>query len=438
MNKRPDFTAIFRALRHRNYRIFFTGQSISLIGTWMQQVALGWLVYRITGSALALGVVGFAGQLPTFLLAPLAGVVADRYDRYRILILTQSLALLQALILAILVMTHTIRLWEIVALSIFLGIINSFDMPIRQAFTVEMIERKEDLGNAIALNSSMVNGARLLGPSLAGILIAWLGEGVCFAVNAASYVAVLIALSFMKIAPKEHIPTGKKVLEDIREGFSYAFKSLPIRSILLLLALVSMMGVPYQVLMPVFIKDVFHHGPRALGFLMSMSGVGALTGALYLASRRTVRGLARVIALTAGAFGLAAAAFSFSRSIQLSMVIIAVAGFSIMVQMAAANTVLQSLVDEDKRGRIMSLYIMAFMGMTPFGSLLAGMLAHRIGAPHTLLIGGISCVVGALFFAYYLPAIRKEMRPIYIKKGIIPEVADGLQSAAQMDVFLEK
>jgi MFS family permease len=413
---------IFRALRHRNYRLFFGGQSISLVGTWMQQVAMSWMVYRLTNSALLLGIVGFSGQIPAFFLTPLAGVIADRYNRHRVLIVTQTLAMLQALILSVLVLTNRITVGQIVALSIFLGLVNSFDIPVRQAFTVEMIEEREDLGNAIALNSSMVNAARLIGPSLAGIIIAVLGEGICFLLNGVSYLAVIGSLLAMKIAPRKIKPPDTHVLHELKEGFVYAFNFTPIRDILILLSLVSLMGVPYQVLMPVFARDIFHGGSITLGFLMAMSGIGALTGAIYLASRKSVIGLGKIIPLFSGLFGLAVIAVALSGVLWFSMPVICVAGFAMMVQMAASNTVLQTIVEEDKRGRIMGLFTMAFMGMVPFGNLLAGSLASKIGAPNTLLLGGTCCVIGALIFVRKLPSLRERIRPIYIEKGIITEV----------------
>lgn len=390
--------SIIRTLRYRNFRLFFGGQSISLIGTWMQRIALAWLVYRLTNSAFLLGLVGFTGQIPTFLLAPFAGVLVDRWNRHRMLVATQVLAMTQALALSLLVLTGTVRFWHIILLSLLLGSINAFDIPARQSFVVEMVEKKENLGNAIALNSSMVNMARLLGPSVAGIVIAAVGEGVCFLINGLSYVAVIASLLFMNIAPRDSIMPKSSMRQEIREGFAYALGFAPIRAILLLLALVSLVGMPYVVLMPVFAKDILHSGAHALGFLMGMSGVGALVGALYLASRKSVLGLGRLIPVSATVFGVGLIAFSLSRALSLSLLLILMVGFGQMVQMAASNTVLQTIVDDDKRGRVMSFYTMAFMGMAPLGSLLAGSLASRIGARSTLIIGGIACFVGATFF----------------------------------------
>jgi len=424
------FQQTFRALANKNYRLFFIGQSISLVGTWMQQVAMSWLVYRLTGSALWLGLVGFLGQAPAFFLTPFAGVLADRYRRHRILIVTQILALLQAVILFWLVATNTIALWHVIVLSVLFGLINSFDIPARHAFTIEMIDKKEDLSNAIALNSSMVNLARLIGPSVAGVIIASFGESLCFLVNALSYVAVIIALFVMKMKSQAVVSDRISVLEHLKEGFTYAFGFAPIRYILFLLGLVSLMGVPYQVLMPIFAKDIFKGGPATLGFLMSMAGIGALMGAIYLAGRKTVLGLGKIIGIAAIIFGLGLALFAHSTSLWVSFAIVCVAGFAMMVQMAASNTVLQTIVEEDKRGRIMSFYTMAFMGTTPFGALLAGGLAHKIGAPYTLMIGGICCMIGGIVFLQKLPVIREKIRPVYIKKGIIQEVIQEIREVA--------
>jgi MFS family permease len=413
---------VFRALSHRNYRLFFGGQSISLIGTWMQRVAVGWLAYRMTNSALLLGIVGFAGQIPTFFLAPFGGVLADRWNRHRTLVITQTLSMVQAAILALLVMTGRVEVWHLVVLSIALGSINALDVPVRQAFIVQMIGRKEDLGNAIALNSSMVNAARLLGPSIAGMLIAAFGEGICFLLNAASYVPVVAALLAMNIAPARMQAQNSHVIEGLKEGFSYVYSLRPMRYIILLLALVSIMGMPYQVLMPVFAKDVLHGGPHTLGFLMGASGLGALIGTVYLASRSSVIGLGRTIAVSTGIFGMGLIAFSLSSALRYSLPLVMLAGFGMMVQMASSNTVLQTIVDDDKRGRVMSFYTMAFMGMAPFGSLLAGATANVLGGPITLLIGGGACVTGALIFARKLPRMQKILHPIYQKMGIIPEI----------------
>jgi len=431
----PAGSFIFRALRHRNYQLFFAGQSISLIGTWMTRIATSWLVYRLTGSALLLGVVGFAGQIPSFVLAPFAGVLVDRWNRHRLLVVTQVLALLQSLALALLTLTGVIRISHVIVLSVFQGLINAFDMPGRQAFVVEMVDRREDLANAIALNSSMVNAARLLGPSIGGILIAAVGEGWCFMADAISYLAVIASLLAMTITPRMIRATrDANMLAQLREGWNYAARFAPIRNVLVLLALVSLVGMPYTVLMPVFANDILHGGPSMLGWLMAASGVGALTGALILAARKSVLGLGKYIPLTAAGFGAGLIVFSFTRATWMALLLMVATGFGFMIQMAASNTVLQTIVEEDKRGRVMSFYTMAFMGTAPFGSLLAGSVAQRIGAPHTLLFGGIGCVLGALWFATTLPSLRRDVVPIYQRIGILPEVAQGIHQTSEMSV----
>ena len=428
-----DLKLVLPALQYRNYRLFFGGQGISLIGTWMQRIAMWWLVYRLTNSPFLLGVVGFTGQIPIFLLTPFAGVLADRMNRQRVLVVTQTLAMIQALILALLVLAGAIAVWHIISLSIFLGLIDAFDMPVRQSFMVEIVQTK-DLGNAIALNSSIVNSAQLLGPSIAGILIASMGEGVCFLLNGISYLFVIVSLLAMKITSKKMETQNTHVLQGIREGFSYAFGFTPIRSILLLLALVSLIGMPYRVLMPVFARDILHGGPHTLGFLMGSSGLGALVGSIYLASRKSVLGLGKWIALATSVFGIGLIAFSLSRVFWFSLFLILLTSFGMMVQFASSNTVLQTIVDEDKRGRVMSFYAMALRGMAPFGSLLAGGLAGKIGAPNTLMIGGVSCFLGALVFARKLPLLREMVRPIYVRMGIVSETMSGTQRTTKLTI----
>jgi len=419
-----------RALSHRNYRLFFTGQGLSLVGTWITRVATSWLVYRLTGSAAALGIVGFVGQIPTFVLAPVAGVWVDRWGRYRVLVATQVLSMLQSFALAGLALTGVITVAHVVLLSVLQGIVNAFDTPARQAFVVDMVEDRADLPNAIALNSSMVNGARLVGPSVAGVLVALAGEGWCFLIDGFSYVAVIASLLMMRLPPAAPRAARRRVLAELNEGFRYAFGFAPIRSILLLLALISLMGMPYTVLMPVMAADVLHGGPRTLGFLMGATGVGALAGAIALASRRTVLGLGRVIAWAAVLFGAGLIAFSLSRNVALSMVLMVFTGAGFVVQLASSNTILQTIVREEMRGRVMAFYAMAFMGTAPFGSLLAGGLAARIGVPNTILLGGSACIAGGAVFARQLPRLRQLIRPIYVERGILPEVAAGLSNTA--------
>ncbi len=420
-----------RALRHRNYRLFFFGQGISLVGTWLTRVATSWLVYRLTGSSLLLGVVAFAGQIPTFVLGPVSGVWVDRANRHRLLVWTQALAAVQSGLLAFFTLRGTITVGHVLALGVFQGLVNSVDMPARQAFLVEMIEDRADLANAIALNSSMVNAARLLGPSVAGVLIAAVGEGTCFAVDAISYVAVIASLLAMHVAERPRERRAGRVGHELAEGVRYVAGFPPIRALLLLLSVVSVMGMPYVVLMPVFAGQVLGGGPSTLGFLMAASGLGALAGALYLATRQTVLGLGRLIPVAAMAFGAALAGFSLSRSLWASAALLFVAGLGMMVQMAASNTILQTIVDEDKRGRVMSFYSMAFFGAAPIGSLFAGGLANAIGAPRTILIGGVACVAGGLLFLRMLPALRRLVKPIYVRLGILPPVAEGLRAGSE-------
>ncbi len=399
-----------RALRHRNYRLFFYGQTVSLIGTWITRVATSWLVYRLTGSAFLLGIVGFASQIPTFLAAPVAGVLIERWSRHRVLVVTQALAMLQSALLAVLALTHAITVWHVLALGVFQGFINAFDAPARQSFVVEMVDAREDLPNAIALNSSMVNSARLVGPSVAGILIAAVGEGWCFAVDAVSYLAVIASLLAMHISATPRPAHKVRVLFELREGLRYVVSEVPIRAVLLLLACVSLTGVPYMVLMPIFAAQVLHGGPHTLGLLTGCTGVGAIMGVLWLASRRGALGLGRIISLAGATFGAGLLGFGASRSLWLSMLLLVIVGGGMMVQMAASNTLLQTLVEDDKRGRVMSFYTVAIFGMVPFGSLAAGVLGARIGAPATVAWGGVATLVGVLLFARALPKARAPTR----------------------------
>jgi len=429
---------LVRALRHRNYRLFFGGQSVSLIGTWMTRIATSWLVYRLTGSAMLLGLVGFAGQLPTFLLGPIAGVWVDRLDRHKVLVLTQVLAMLQSFALAVLALMGRITVWDILWLNAFQGVINAFDMPARQAFVVEMVTDRNDLSNAIALNSSMVNMARLVGPSIAGIIIAAVGEGYCFLIDGFSYLAVIASLLLMHLAAVAPVRRGKNVFADLKEGWRYVTDFAPVRDVMLLLCVASLMGMPYMVLMPIFAGTILHGGPHTLGFLMGATGVGALTGAVLLAARKSVLGLGRVVPLAAAAFGAGLIAFAFSRWLWLSFILMFVVGLGMMQQMAGSNTILQTISPDDKRGRVMSYYTVSIVGMAPFGSLLSGWLAARIGAPFALAIGGACCLVGSGLFALRLRRIRELVHPIYVQLGIIPEIAEGLNSAAILTSVTEE
>lgn len=429
-----------RALAHPNYRLFFVGQGISLIGTWMTRLATGWLVFRISGvnAPFFLGVVGFAGQIPTFFLAPVAGVLVDRWDRHRTLLVTQILSLVQSALLAVVAFRGEVGpaiVWQIIALSLFQGFINAFDMPARQVLLHQIVERREDLPNAIALNSFLVNGGRLVGPAIAGALIAVVGEAWCFTIDSLSYVAVIVALLMMRLAPAERHAGRGSILRDMVEGFTYAFGFPPIRALLLLLALVSFLGMPYSVLLPVFAKDVLKGGPYApyvLGFLTAASGLGALSGALFLASRRSVLGLGRVIVAATAVLGVGLMGFALSKLLWLSLLMMLLTGSGMMVQLAASNTILQTIVEPDKRGRVMSFYSMAFLGTAPFGSLCAGLLADRVGVSMTVLVSGAGCVLGGLLFAWSLGRLRAMVRPIYHRLGILPEVASGMQAATEL------
>ncbi|HOW27552.1 MAG TPA: MFS transporter [Elusimicrobiota bacterium] len=395
---RRHAAVLFRAFKSRNYRLFYAGQTVSLLGTWMQSVAVGWMAYRLSNSSLWLGLIGFASQLPSLLVMPFAGVLSDRLDRRRMLFITQTAFMLQATALAALYYAHALSLWYMVALSLLLGVINAFDIPIRQSFVVEIIDDKEDIGNAIALNSSMVNGSRLVGPALAGFLIAWYDEGICFLVNAVSFVAVMISLILMRVRPIQGRTDGQSVWQGLRDGVRYVFGHKSMRYIIFLLALASFVGMPYTVLLPIFARDVLGGGPHTLGILMGASGLGALAGSLFLASRKGTTHWARIIFVAAMIFGMMLIAFSWSRRFWVSILLIVGAGFGMMVHMAMSNTVLQSLSDDEMRGRVISFYAMAFIGMTPFGSLLGGFLSDLWGASLTLTFAGVLCLVGAVLF----------------------------------------
>ena len=417
--QRPHIT---RALAHHNYRLFFGGQSVSLVGTWITRIATSWLVYRLTGSALLLGAVGFCGQIPTLILAPFAGVLVDRWDRQRMLVWTQAASALQSLALATLALTGVITVGWVLVLQVVQGIINSFDTPARQSFVVQMVDDPADLPNAIALNSTMVNASRIIGPSIGGIIIAAVGEGWCFLIDAISYLAVIWSLLAMRVPRAERRAREGTMLEELRTGVQYVTRFLPVRTALLLLAIVGAMGMPYTVLMPVVASQTLHGGPHTLGFLMTASGLGAVAGALYMASRRTVLGLGRVMVASTLLFGAGLVAFGLSRSLWLSLIILTVVGAGFMTEMAATNTILQTIVQERLRGRVMAFYTMAFLGTAPIGSLLAGIFANRIGAPATIIGGGVVCIAGGLWLAVRLPTLREHVRPIYVELGLLSAV----------------
>jgi MFS family permease len=414
---RSRFRDTIRSLKHRNFQLFFSGQLISLIGTWMQTVAQGWLVYRMTSSSLLLGIVTFAGQIPVVPVAPFAGMVADRWNRRKVVIATQTASMILAFILAILTLLKIVTVWEIIVLAALMGVVNAFDIPARQSFLVEMVGR-EDLMNAIALNSSMFNGARIIGPAIAGILVASIGEGWCFFANAASYIAVIIGLFMMRIPQREAARLMASAFDHIAEGFRFVRKTSPIRALLCLLGAVSLVGMPYSVLMPVFAKNVLHGDATTLGVLGSAAGIGALGGALTLASRTRVQGLGKWVWMACGSFGTFLTLFASSRNYVASVILLVPVGFALMTQMGSTNTLVQSMVPDRLRGRTMAVYSMMFMGMSPLGALLAGAAADRFGAQKTVAIGGVLTVGAAIAFARYLPKIRAEARQLLSAQGM--------------------
>ncbi|MGA9368581.1 MAG: MFS transporter [Steroidobacteraceae bacterium] len=419
----------WRALRHRNFRLFFFGQSTSLIGTWMTRLATAWLVYRLTHSALLLGVVSFSGQIVSFLLGPVAAVWVERLERRRLLVVTQAAAAIQSLALATLTLAHVITLGEIIGLMAFQGLINAFDMPGRQSFLVQMVEDRGDLANAIAINSSMVNSARLIGPAIGGLIIAAFGEGWCFFIDGVSYLAVIASLLVMRLpALNDRRKSGSSLLQELREGWDYVSGVGPIRTILLLLALTCLVGWPYSVLLPVFADKVLHGGPHTLGWLSAASGLGALISALALAMRKSIRGLTRNLQMAVALLGVGLILFGLSHVLWLSLLLMVVVGFGLIQATAVCNTIIQSLVPDDKRARVMGYYTMAFFGAAPFGSLMAGALAQRIGAPHTVMLTGAFCIVGAAWFTLQLPKVRPAMRDAYREK----ELSAQRESAARV------
>jgi len=409
--------ATLRSLRYRNFQLFFSGQLISLVGTWMQNVAQAWLVYRLTGSSVLLGMVGFASQIPVFLFSPAGGIVADRWSRHKVVIGTQTASMLLAFALSLLTLTGVVQVWHIFVLSAMLGVVNAFDIPARQAFLVDMVGR-EDLMNAIALNSSMFNGARIVGPAVAGILVASIGEGWCFFANAVSYIAVIAGLLLMRVKPHAQAPLDGSPLGHVIEGFRFVVHHAPIHALLILLGILSVTGMPFAVLMPIFADQILHGGARGLGLLMGASGVGALAGALVLATRKSVRGLGRWVALSAGAFGGTLVLFAVSRSFWLSFAILIPVGFAMMIEMGSSNTLIQTMSPDHLRGRVMSVYSMVFMGMSPLGALLAGVCAGKFGAPLTVAGGGVICAAAAGIFWMQLPAIRIAARRLIVAQQL--------------------
>jgi len=411
------------AFRSRNYRLFFMGQGLSLVGTWMTQIATIWTVYALNASPFLLGVVGFASQVPSLVLVPFGGILGDRWNRHHILLVTQVLSMVQSLTLAALTLTHTIQIWHIILLALFQGIVNAFDAPTRQAFVPELLENKALLPNAIALNSSVFNGARLVGPAIAGIVIAAVGAGYCFLIDGLSYIAVLAALLVMKLKPRNFNSRGpvsvRQITRQLRDGLQYVAQFTPIRDVLLLMALTSFMGMPYTVLLPIFADQILQGGADTLGVLTAASGIGALIAGVSLSLRKSIRGLGKRIAIAPGLMGIGLVVFALSKTLWLSTLMLVLVGFGFLSQFASSNTIIQTVVEDDKRGRVMSLYIMAFMGMVPLGSLLAGSLANWLGAPVTIALGGGFCILGSIVFTRKLPGIRRILRPIYQNLGVV-------------------
>jgi MFS family permease len=429
---------LMRSLAHRNYRLYFAGQGVSLVGTWMQQVAMSWVIFKMTQSSFQLSTILFANQIPALFLSPVAGALVDRWHRHRVLLMTQTLAMVQAFLLALLTWTGCIDVWQFFFLSLFLGVVNTFDMTTRQAFLSEMVTDRADLGNAIALNSLLVNGARLVGPTLAGILLARTSAPICFLLNGVSYFAVLLALIAMRLEGPLRQRSSAPLWQELRDGFRYVSGFAPIRSLLLLLALASMAGTSYTVLLPELTVRRLGGDAHTLAFLMSASGLGALSGALFLASRRSVLGLGRWILLSLLLLGLGLLSLAGVANFSLALLGLFTIGFGMMVEMASSNTLLQTIADEDKRGRVMSFYTMAFLGMAPLGSLLTGALAAWLGLPITFIINGLLCLMGAVLFGLRLPRLQALVRPIYVRLKILPPITTGIATASELETVTKE
>jgi MFS family permease len=417
---RPNLSRTFRALRHRNFRLFFIGQGLSNVGTWLQQVAMGWLTYRLSGSAWLLGVVAFAANAGVLVFGTWAGVLADRVHRRRALYLTQSLMLLQAVVLAALTALGHIQVWHLIVLALFLGVVSAFDIPVRQSLYVYLIEDRDDLPNAIALNSFLVNAARVIGPALAGLLLAIVSEAVCFALNALSFAAVIVAVARMRF-PREPGPAARIEgwWSSWLEGFRYASRHPPARALLALVAALAWTITPYSSLMPIYAKDVYGGGPHTLGFLLAAAGGGALASTAYLAGRDSIRGLVRVIAIAAAMCGAAIAAFAYLKVFPLALALMVLTGAGVILAAASANTILQTIVDDRLRGRIAGFYTLAFLGVSPLGNLAAGALAASLGAPLTFAMNGVIAMLAAAWFWHQRASIRAALRPDYERLGIV-------------------
>lgn len=426
-NNRKAFSYILVSLKTRNFRLYFSGMCVSLTGTWMQQIAMSWLVYELTGSVLLLATITFVAQIPILIATPFMSVFVDRFDRHRILLLTQSLSAFQALLLAWLTLSGQVQVWHLMVLSLLIGLINALDNPTRQAFYPSLVA-KENLSNAIALNSAVINGSRLIGPAVGGVLIGLLGEGVCFLINGLSYLGVIIALLLMKLPPYQAKTQKQHILQDLKEGFIYVSHHIPIRALLMLMSVISFFGLPLMTFLPAYVKDILHGSSEMLGLLLSCIGIGSFSAAIYLAARKSVIGLAKIIMAAALLLGITLICISFTRFALLAALICIPAGFALIITVASVNTLLQTLSDEDKRGRVMGYLAMTFTGIAPVGSMLLGTLEKYTGLPAIIFISGIACLLAGAGLAHYRPLIRKHVRPIYVEKGIIEEIAIGLNS----------
>ena len=432
-NNSGAFIQVFVSLKSYNFRLYFGGQCISLIGTWMQQIAMSWLVFRLTGSVFLLATVTFMAQIPILVATPYMSVFVDRFDRRKLLMLTQSLSMLQALLMAVLTLTGLIQVWHIMILSLLIGLINALDNPTRQSFYPSLVPR-DKLSNAIALNSAVINGSRLIGPAVGGVLIGLLGEGICFLLNGISYIAVIIALLMMRVMPQRGKGVKQKVWEDIRDGFQYVVGNIPIRTLLLLMSVISFFGLPLMTFIPAYVKTILHGGSEMLGLLLSCIGVGSFIAALYLAARKSVLGLGKVVMLSGVLLGIGLSVMSFVSIPWVAAVLCLPIGFSVIAAVASINTLLQTLSREDKRGRVMGYMAMAFTGMAPVGSIILGTFEEFVGLQVIILLSGICCFLASLIFEYYRPVVRKYARPIYIDKGIIKEIVVGIDSTEEQQV----
>ncbi len=429
-NNSGAFSQIFASLKNRNFRLYFGGQCVSLVGTWMQQIAMSWLVFRLTGSVFLLATVTFMAQIPVLVVTPYMSVFVDRFNRRALLVVTQSLSMVQALLMALLTLTGWIEVWHIMVLSLLIGLINALDNPTRQSFYPSLVPA-EKLGNAIALNSAVINGSRLIGPAVGGVLIGLLGEGICFLLNGVSYIAVIIALLMMRIKPNRETVVKQRVWEDMRDGFLYVAHDMPIRSLLLLMSAISFFGLPLMTFIPAYVKTILGGESEMLGLLLSCVGVGSFIAALYLAARKSVLGLGKVVMLSGALLGIGLAVMSFVTVPWVAAVLCVPVGFTIIAAVASINTLLQTLSREDKRGRVMGYMAMAFTGMAPVGSMVLGAIEKFAGLQNIILLSGACCFIASLIFEHYRPIVRKYARPVYVEKGIIKEIAEGIGSVEE-------